>query len=61
LDPEVMYLFLYAFIFFLARNVVCGTFIFIAQIIVLVGSVAWSRVSELSEHHPWLFKIYFDE
>jgi glutaredoxin-related protein len=30
-------------------------FIFIAQIYVLAGSVALSRVSVLSEHHPWLF------
>jgi hypothetical protein len=40
-DPEVAYLFLYAFIsFVVARNVICGIFIFIAQIYVLAGSVA---------------------
>jgi hypothetical protein len=33
-------------------------FIFIAQIYVLAGSVTLIRVSELSEHHPWIFINY---
>jgi hypothetical protein len=41
LDPEVMHLFLDAFIsFVVARNVNCGGFIFHRSSFVLVGSVA---------------------
>jgi hypothetical protein len=41
LDPEVVYLFLYAFIsFVVARNVIFGVFVFIAQASVHVWSVA---------------------
>jgi hypothetical protein len=36
-------------------------YIFIAQICVLAGLVSMTRVSELSEHHQWLFINYFDE
>jgi hypothetical protein len=60
LGPEVLYLFLYAFILFLVnRNAIIDILIFVASASVHVRSVAYIRFIEFREHHSLCFMNYF--
>jgi hypothetical protein len=62
LGPEVLYLFLYAFILFMVnRNDIFDIFVFIASASVRVLSMACIRLVEFREHHSWCFMIRFVE